>query len=142
MRNHHEKSRDIARSVLPSSCCVKQWRRQIHQSERGRDRVALHEARSIFVDDLDDLFDVAACADDHTKHEIAFMVDDRRYADKIGPLQRWAEHHLHHTPALADASYSDCLVYFQGMLPFGLIGSHAVGHIEWVLWREGLGRIA
>lgn len=142
MRNHHEKSRDMARSVLPSKCCVKQWRRGIHQRERGRVRVALHEARSTFVDDLDDLFDATACVDDYTKHEIAFMVDERRYSDKIGPLLRWAEHHLNHDPALADASYSDCLVYFQRVLPSGLIGNHAVSHIEWVLWRAGRDVIA
>jgi hypothetical protein len=142
MHNHHEKSRDMARSALPSKCCVKHWRRRIHHRERGRVRAALHEARSTFVDDFDDLFDVAACADDHTKHEIAFMVDERRDADKLGPLWRWTEHHLHHTPALADATYSDCLIYFQGMLSAGLVGSHAVGHIEVVLWRVGLGRIA
>jgi hypothetical protein len=51
MRNDHEKTRDMARSLLPSNLTVKQWRRQIHHRERSRVRAELH--RASFTDPAD-----------------------------------------------------------------------------------------
>ena len=134
MQSHHEKTRDIARSVLPSKLNVKQWRRQIHHRERGRVRAGLHRARFTNPGDLDDFSDNATGVD-LTKHEIREMVFKRREADNLGPLLRWAEHHNDHDPALRGAPVADRLEHFASRLPDGVIGSHAVGHIAWHLYR-------
>ena len=134
MRNHHEKTRDMARSVLPSNLTVKQWRRQIHHRERARVRAELHRARFINPGDLDDFSDNAAGVD-LTKHAVREMVVERREADKLGPLFRWAEYHNDHDPALRCAPVADRLEHFASRLPDGVIGSHAVGHIAWHLYR-------
>jgi hypothetical protein len=133
MQNHHEKTRDMARSVLPSKLTVKQWRRQIHHRERSRVRAELHRAR-YSPGDLDDFSDTATGVD-RTKHEISEMVLERRDADKLGPLLRWAEYHNDHDPALRNAPVADRLEHFASRLPDGLIGSHAMIHIAWHLYR-------
>ena len=134
MRNHHEKTCDIARSVLPSKLTVKQWRRQIHRHKRIRVRAELHRARLTNHGDLDD-FDDNATGVDLTKHEISEMVLGRRDADKLGPLLRWAEHHADHNPALRNATINHCLEHFASRLPDGVIGHHAVEHIAWGIYR-------
>lgn len=104
MRNHNEKSRDMARSVLPSTArgTARQTRASIHRRERARLRTALHALRAVGdPDDFDgDLTWIA-------RRDIGEMVDDRRSADKVGPLVTWAERRVERDPALAAASPED-----------------------------------
>ncbi len=58
------------------------------------------------------------------------MVVDRRSADKIGPLTRWAVRTIEQDPALRDAALGDQVAYFAARLPTDVIGRHAVFHIE------------
>ena len=132
MQNHHEKTRDIARSVLPSNLTVKQRRRYIHHRERSRVRAELRRARLNSFGDLD--FGDNSIGVDLTKQWISEMVTERREADKLGPILRWARHHLDHDPTLRDAPMADCLEYFASRLPDGVIGRHAMTHINWSVY--------
>lgn len=130
MRNHNEKARDMARSVLPSTArkTARLTRASIHGRERARLRSALHDLRAVGdPEDFDgDLTWIA-------RRDLAEMVDDRRGADKVGPLLTWAERLVERNPALAAASPEDREVYFRKVLPPGLIGNHAISHLRWVL---------
>jgi hypothetical protein len=132
MRNHHEKTRNMARSVLPSNMTVKQRRRHIQHRERSRVRAELRRARFTSPGDLD--FSDNSISVDLTKRWISEMVLERREADKLGPLLRWARHHLDHDPALRDAPMADCLEHFAFLLPDGVIGRHAMTHIKWSVY--------
>jgi hypothetical protein len=130
MRNHNEKARDMARSVLPSTArkAARKQRALIHGRERARLRAALHESRTIGdPDDFEgDLVWIA-------RRNLEEMVDDRRGADKVGPLLAWAERLVETVPALTDASLEDREFYFRKILPPGLIGNHAISHLRWIL---------
>ena len=139
MRNHDEKTRDMARSVLPSTLDAKHWRRHIHHSERHRVRAALHRARTMDTADLGYLSDDGVDAD-RTKHHIFEMVQERREADKLGPLLRWAEHRVEHDPSLREASRADRLEYFRTRLPSGVTNRHALSHLRSVVDRTVVGR--
>ena len=118
MRNHNEKARDMARSVLPSTArkSARQARASIHGRERARLRAELHALR------------VAGDPDDFEE-----MVDDRRGADKVGPLLAWAERLVARDPVLGAATPEDREAHFRKVLPPGLIGNHAISHLRWVL---------
>ncbi len=155
MRNHHQKQRDMARSVLPSTLgSAAERRRRIHRRERAGVRAALREARRTgdgFDDHLDGHLDdhLDGHLDDHlddhlderlevgvdlvTRRRIAELVADRRSCDKVGPLLRWAERTVECDPVLAQADLDQCLAHFRRTLPVDLIGRHALFHIEWVL---------
>lgn len=130
MRNHNEKARNMARSVLPSTArkTARLTRASIHGRERARLRSALHELRAV-GDPIDFDGDLTWIA----RRDIEEMVDDRRGADKVGPLLTWAERLVERDPALAAASPEDREVYFRKILPPGLIGNHAISHLRWVL---------
>lgn len=95
MRNHNEKPRDMARSVLPSTArkAARRQRASIHGRERARLRAALHGLRS--TGDPDDFEgDLVWIA----RRDLEEMVDDRRGADKVGPLLAWAERLVESVP--------------------------------------------
>ena len=125
MRNSSEKRRDIARSVLPSTMCVKQTRHQIHKSERARVRQFLHEGN---YDGL-----VPDRVDARTMRGIKEMVSDRRRSDKTSQLIRWALHRVATEKTLADATHEERLKEFASVLPATLAGRHALTHIESVI---------
>lgn len=66
------------------------------------------------------------------------MVSDRRAADKVGPLTRWAGARVDHDERLRSAPLAEQVEYFAHLMPDNLIGRHAVQHIEWAL--EYLGK--
>ena len=138
MRNHHEKTRDMARALFPSKLGVKNWRRNIHHSERGRVRVALHRARITDQDDLDGLSDDAVDAN-HTKHRVHEMVQERRAAVNVGPLLRWAEHHLDRDPDLGIFP-TNSLDYLTSRLPPGVVGRPAATRIAKTVGRADTNR--
>lgn len=125
MRNSSEKRRDIARSVLPSTMCVKQTRHQIHKSERARVRQFLHEG------EYDGL--VPDRVDGPTMRGIKEMVSDRRRADKTSQLIRWAVHQVATEKKLINATHEERLKEFLSVLPDNLAGRHALTHIESVI---------
>lgn len=139
MRNHHEKARDMARSVLPSTArkAARRTRASIHGRERARLRVELHSLRD--AGDADDFEgDLVWTA----RREIKDMVLDRRGADKVGPLLAWAERLIETDPTLSAATPDEREAHFRRVLPPGLIGNHAISHLWWVFddrrlaWRR------
>ncbi len=130
MRNHNQKHRDMARSVLPSTGCVgaRQDRRAIHHRERTRLREALAGVRQ--TADADDVDADLTYVD---RGAIASMVADRRGGDKVGPLMRWAERTVAQSPRLRAMSPRDQLEHFRRLMPSNLIGEHALSHIGWAL---------
>lgn len=138
MRNHHEKTRDMARTLPSSNIGVKDWRRNIHHSERGRVRAALQRARITHPDDLDGLSD-AAVDTDHTKHRVHEMVQERRAVVSVGPILRWAEHHLDRNPDLGTFP-ADSLDYLASRLPYGVIGRPTAALIAKSARRAGNSR--
>jgi hypothetical protein len=132
MRNHNEKARDMARSVLPSTARkgARETRANIHSRERAHERQLLHDLRRcIEPDDFDGDLGVAS----RHRRDVADMVDDRRAADKVGPLIVWAERLVERNTVLSSATPEDREVYFRKILPPGLIGNHAISHLYWVL---------
>lgn len=133
MRNHDEKTRDMCRSVLPSTSrkSIRERRRIIHKRQRGRELAAVTDYRRA---------PDPASADPDLRgqytRDITEMVWDRRSADKVGPLVRWAEATIAADPVLRSAPLCEQVAYFAGLLPDTTIGRHAVQHIEMALKRR------
>ena len=126
MQNSRDKKRDIARSVLPSTMGVSARRRSIHKAERALVR------RSIRTRDTDD--DLCFDAFERVAQRyIGEMVQERRGADHVGRLIRWARHHAHSDRNLIDATHEDRLAHFASVLPNNLAGRHALTHIDYAL---------
>jgi hypothetical protein len=127
VRNHNQKMKDMAESVLPST--ARRWarveRRQTHQRDRARLRAALYEwATTIDPDDTEvDLLRDSTRA-------IRDMVLERRSWDKTAPLSRWALARTERDPDRRDASVPDQLEVFRRAFPDNLIGRHALSHVR------------
>ncbi|MCC5951603.1 MAG: hypothetical protein JJU45_05855 [Acidimicrobiia bacterium] len=132
MRNHNEKARDIARSVLPSTARkgARDSRAIIHGRERAHERQLLHDLRG-HLDPDDYEGDLGFAARHH--RDLKEIVDRRRSADKVGPLIAWAERRVERDPALRTATPEGREAHFRKFLPPGLIGNHAISHLHWVL---------
>ncbi len=112
-------------------------RRLIHHRERSRVRASLHEIRQLV--DVGDADDTPLFYED--KRAVAEMVSDRRSADKVGSLGRWAERRVQNDPVLRQADWDGRRAVFQRMFADDTVGRHALGHIEWVIgtppsWRH------
>src|SRR6185369_10577686 len=104
LRNHGEKVKDMAESVLPSTArgSVREQRRRVHRRHRARERDLLVNSRRsahggvrVNVEEgLEEDRDAAVFEVDFEERrraqEIASLVWGRRAADKTGPLTRWA----------------------------------------------------
>lgn len=123
MQNHDQKVTDIIRSVLPSTARrdARRTRQLIHRAARRKVKVALRSG------DVDAVVDI--------RGPIEEMVWDRRAADKLGPLVRWALHQVRHDPRLREASLAERIDHFRQLLPDNTIGRHALSHITWPLER-------
>ena len=119
------KRHQMARSILPSRArrSAREDLRSIHR--RHRSAVAQRLRRDIAVRhaEPDDLFDLG----DHTRypdHEIRDVVRARRDADTLNHFERWAVAVTRHLPV------EDRLPTLRAWLPDGLIGAHALTHLE------------
>src|SRR4051794_40629383 len=129
----------MCESVLPSTSRknARETRRIAHGTARAHQRAALRAAIP-----KNDLEPQLGDADGRRRAAIQEMVWDRRAADKVAPLVRWARVTLEREPKLRDAAPEDVIAYFASLLPDNLIGRHALQHIEWGLglerndWRE------
>jgi len=117
----------MVESALPSKArrAARLTRRHIHHQARSRTRVSVAAIRRV-GDDMDDRGFVEKAA-------IAEMVADRRYADKLAPIERWAVRLVAKRPGLARATLKEQLSYFRRLLPDNTVGRHALGHIEFAL---------
>jgi len=102
-----------------------------HHRERARLRGELHTLAG-----FDDPDDYEGGPDWVARGDIAQMVEDRRYGDKVAPLMRWAERTVETDPALAAATPAERLDHFRRLLPPNLTGRHALFHVEWAVGPE------
>jgi hypothetical protein len=120
-----EKQREMARSILPSNsrrsaaadlAAIKRR----HRRALRRELAALsYCSGEVTIERLD-----AVAVPPYPDHEIREVVRERRRADKVGPLMRWA------VAVTRDLRNEDRLSRLAAALPTGLIGAHAVSHLE------------
>lgn len=126
MRNHSEKRKDMVESVLPSTArkMAREKRASIHRRHRRSVNVALQSG----VDDP---------VGTDRRPDLADLVEDRRGADKISSLERWALAIVDRDAALRVAGIEQQIDHFRRLLPDTKIGRHALSHIDAALrWRS------
>ena len=139
MQNHAEKARDIARSALPSTGRVEARKRRAiaHRRERAAWRREATVLRTLI--DPDD-HDGDLCWTART--DIDWLVAERRMADNVAPLIRWARAHVQADPYLRELRSVDLLAHFRDVLPGDAAGRHALEHLHvefddaWRWWRS------
>jgi hypothetical protein len=116
-----EKARDMARSLLPSTGRkgARGARSQLHREARRTARLEL--AR---LEHEPEAFEDLPGPDGGRSPEIGYMVRRRRWADKVNPFIRWA------TATTRKLPRESRLSHIQGLLPKGVIGEHALSHLE------------
>lgn len=136
MRNHDQKARDMARSVLPSTRrrFARVDRRWVHKRERNAIRVALRRVR--LADHPDDVQADLTWVD---RQGLTEMVGWRRSGDKVAPLLRWVEATIGRDPRLAADTPSGRRAHFRRLLGHGLMADHALFHCELVFDPEAYG---
>lgn len=139
-----EKRRDIARSVLPSTRrrSARYYKNHAHRAVRAR-------VRDMLATENWDDGDLSLDAQRYGSYRgVKEAVYERRMADKLGPIMRWAEavaDDLGDTPGERSKA-------LRAMLPTGTAGWHAWTHIESLdaydadprrsYWQEGRERRA
>jgi hypothetical protein len=113
------KSRDMARSVLPSTARkgARFERASIHRAHRHAVRQRLRGSG----DPVD--LDLGAYTR-WPQGRIKGMVYDRRGADKVAPVMRWSVRVTAHMPI------ESRLDWLRSVLPDGTIGRHAMSHVD------------
>ncbi|WP_404365776.1 hypothetical protein ACIHQR_35500 [Corallococcus coralloides] len=121
MIHSDEKVRQMARSLLPSKHRKpsREAREHIHRAARQEVRLAL--ARWSRFGDVE--LDVPPLAP-WEGPRIRQQVDWRRAGDKVMPFIRWATARTRHLPRESRLSH------VRGLLPQGVIGEHALGHVK------------
>ena len=116
-----DKARQMARSILPSTWKGAARRRAgLHRAERRGANVVMH----LLARDPD-------CWEDETQslHTcaplISQMVDRRRGADKLNHFEHWA------VERTRDLPLEQRLDSLRSVMPPGVIGEHALGHLKW-----------
>ena len=138
------KERDMVRSILPSTARkgARDDKRNVNKAHRSSVRQALRQHRDVLaeerffdhdefdLDSYDERFDFDApydkiCNADHEyKSRIKYIMWDRRQADKVAPIIRWAE------KKVADVRPEDRLSGLRARMPDNLAVRHAISHIE------------
>jgi hypothetical protein len=108
----------MARSILPST-----RRKGAREDKRINNRKARARVKAEMRRCLRDP-DYADEADLFYEPSWSYIVSDRREADKLNHFIRWAEAITQGVPR------DDRVKHMRGMLPEGLIGWHAVSHLE------------
>lgn len=118
-----QKSRDMARSLLPS-----RWRKGARQERAFHHRAArrhTHEEMARLARDPEesdglDLSDVEG----EEARGLRAVVCHRRGADKVNPFIRWA------TAVTKELPHESRLSFVRGCMPRGVIGEHALQHLK------------
>lgn len=138
------KERDMVRSILPSTSRkgARDNKRNVNRRRRSSVRQALRQHRDVLAeerffdheefgwDSYDECFDFDAPydkihdADCDYESRIRYVMWDRREADKVAPIVRWAE------AKVADIRPEDRLSWLQARMPDNLAVRHAISHIE------------
>lgn len=125
MRSSTDKHRDMARSILPSKARSTTDQlvrtRRVGRRSISRELALLARHAPVPNDTWDEDTDLRAYPD----IEIREIVRWRRAADKLNHFERWA---IEVTKALP---LEDRLGHLRAVLPKGLVGEHAMSHLEW-----------
>lgn len=122
MRASIDKQRDIARSILPSTH-RRQARRDLTAVRRSHRRGVRQDLHRLTADAyLDSGVDLTRTCD----REIIDLVWWRRQADKLNHFEHWAVRVTAHLPI------EDRRSHLRAILPDGLIGEHAMSHLDWI----------
>lgn len=130
MRNHYEKRRDMCRSILPST--GRAWARDAANTVRRKHRRGIRQDLHLVAQFEDpDVFEVDLRRDTNRVDggyygSIRVVVLERREADKVGPLMRWARETLKTLPGTDIDRY----MWFKAILPDNTIGRHALSHLR------------
>jgi len=116
-----EKARDMARSLLPSRWRkgARKQRALIHRGGRREPKAAL--AR---LEREPEGWDEQPFPKDTSQRELRWVVSHRRGADKVNPFIRWA------TAVTRELPRESRLSHVRGRVPQGVIGEHALVHLE------------
>jgi hypothetical protein len=111
----------MARSLLPSKWRkgARKERALIHRGSRREPR----EAMSRLAREPEGWEDLPTPGD-ASSVEIGHLVRHRRYADKVNPFIRWA------TAVTRELPRESRLSHVRGLVPRGVIGEHALVHLE------------
>lgn len=141
MRNHDQKNRDMARSILPST--ARHASRTRKQGATRRARARHHALLGRLMEHLDDLDGFEEALDRYELDDLGWgddgaygMVWDRREADKVAPIIRWAEVRVERTPHLRDGDYWVRRHHFAGLLGDTVMGRHALQHLDHLFGEE------
>ncbi len=122
-----EKARQMARSILPSKARVSARKdiQSIKKRDRRRLRQELHE---MVLEHDEEVGDIEP--DNDLRHypyrKIKYAVRERRDADKLNHFITWA---VEVTKEIPEPDGRLCKI--KKVLPKGLIGIHALSHLEW-----------
>ncbi len=124
MRSSATKSRDMARSILPSragsTTAHLALTRRANRRAIAQKLSYIRRSDGADQEDSDERSDLRAYPD----IEIAMIVRWRRGADRLNHFERWAVQVTKHLPV------EDRLGHMRAMLPGGLIGDHAMSHLR------------
>ena len=133
---HSNKTRDIIRSILPSTRrrYSRYEKARINRANRHQVRQALRDHGSDIIDEDGDIIPDDAKltmlihnSDRHRRRDTRMMVSERRGADKISHFVRWCEARTKHIPE-EDTRTRYYLI--SGLIggPADIIREHALGH--------------
>lgn len=117
------KALTMARSLLPSTRGKgsRVDKAALKRTARHSIRQELHK----LAVDPDFYEDSGVDYEAYPEHDIREVVYDRRGGDKTHPFERWAE------AITKDVDQDSRLTYVKSLVPEGVIGDHAITHLEW-----------
>ena len=110
------KVKDMVRSVLPST--KRNWARLAKQENNKAKR--RNDREVLFQMETDEDYDFS---DSYHRYRSNGITRERREADKVKPLMRWA-------PKVTKGLHDKRRAQLQAMLPDNAIGLHALSHVE------------
>lgn len=126
-----EKVHHMVRSILPSTKrkSAKEGKDRLHRQNRRRSSHNLNQYRGyasdVIEDYLDDSTDLLYWVDPHN-NDWDNIVWERRAADKLTHFENWAYEITKHLPV------EDRFSKIAGMVPNGVIGNHALSHLDFL----------
>lgn len=126
MKNSLTKLKDISESVLPATRNTAQSARKDLAKIKRTSRHKVKEDTRL-IRSMDDAMEFSGDLNTDTAVKVAEVRRDRRNADNLGALIRWAKHKNQHE--LMGKSDIDKKAYFKATLPDTMQGRHALSHV-------------
>ena len=114
------KTKDMVRSILPSK-----WRKTARKKKAAIKRHGRRNAKKMLrTGDPDEFHLDELKGRDLGYDSMQGTVQERRYADKLAPMMRWA------VRITKDMPQKERLDHMRSLLPSGVIGEHALEHLR------------